>query len=441
MLRELKILVVDDSAEKYQRIMAELNKRLYTVQCKFASASDYHLAVKRLGKSNFDLVILDLMLPLSKSTTPSLENSRALISLMMAEEHFPAPYVIGLTEHVAAAEGERQYYAENMFALELFEWDTTGWADRISAKINYLEKSKKASVAYANNSFETDLLIVSARYENEFKPILAKMRWETAPMTRSVYFPGLECAIGRLALDKSMTLRVVYVCAGEMGVAPATAITSHAINVYRPRLVIALGMCCGFSIPQCSSPSLFADVLVARETASWEEGKYAELPDKSRVFRNKSVVRTVDDVIGPTVQSCIEMASDSIAPTFRKYLAAKKPREIRAGYGKQMRDVPEIKYGMVVSGSSVVADRKQTAEIIARHPEAIGLEMEIFGVYTAVQKSIGQTKPSVIGIKGVADFGDGDKHDKIQAHASILAFYTMLAILRKLYGEAVLAPV
>lgn len=440
MLRDLKILVVDDSNEKYQRVMNELNKRLRTVQCKFSSATDYHSAVRRLSNSNFDIVILDLLLPLGAGA-PSLDNSRALIALMMAEELFPAPHIIGLTEHVSAAEGEKKYYAENMFSLELFEWDAYAWADRIAAKINYLEKSKRAAVSYANNSYETDLLIVSARYENEFKPILSTMKWEAAPMKKSVYFPGLECAIGRLIVDKGISLRVVFVCANEMGVAPAAAITSHAINVYRPRLVIALGMCCGFSVPQCSSPSLFGDVLVARESASWEEGKYAELPDKRRVFRNKSVVQKVDNLIGPAVQTCIEMASDSIVPAFKKYLASKKPQEIKSSYGKQIRGTPEIKYGMVVSGSSVVADSQQTAEIIARHPEAIGLEMEIFGVYTAVDKSIGQRKPSVLGIKGVADFGDGDKHDKIQAHASILAFYTMLSILRKLYGEAVLEAV
>ncbi|SPP98328.1 conserved protein of unknown function [Bradyrhizobium vignae] len=420
--------------------MQELSKRLANLQCQFSSASDYNSAVKMLSASGFDLVILDLLLPLGKGS-PSLENSRTLISLMAAEDLFPAPHVIGLTEHESAAAGEKQYYSENMFALELFDWDSSGWADRISAKIVYLEKSRKAAIAYANNSFETDLLIVSARYENEYKPIFAKMKWEVAPMKRSVYFPGLECAIGRLVVDKGIVLRVVYVCAGEMGIAPATAITSHAVSIYRPRVVIALGMCCGFSSPECSSPSKFGDVLVSRETASWEEGKYAELPGRRRVFRNKSVTRTIDELIGPAVQACIEMATDTIAPVFKKYLATSKARAVRTNYATQMRDVPEVKYGMIVSGSSVIADAKQTSEIIARHPEAIGLEMEIFGVFTAVQKSIGHRKPTVIGIKGVADFGDGDKHDHIQSHASILAFYVMLALLRKIYREEILRPV
>jgi nucleoside phosphorylase len=110
-------------------------------------------------------------------------------------------------------------------------------------------------------------------------------------------------------------------------------------------------------------------------------------------------------------------------------------------YRDQCRPVPEIKYGLVVSGSSVVADVAQIEEIMARQSGAIGLEMEIFGIYTAVQKSIGSKKPAVLGIKGVADFGDGEKHDHIQAHASILSFYTMLALLRKLYGDGHLEAV
>jgi nucleoside phosphorylase len=192
---------------------------------------------------------------------------------------------------------------------------------------------------------------------------------------------------------------------------------------------------------ECVSPALFGDVLIARETASWEEGKYHHGVGGKRTFKPKAMIRTVDDTIGPAVAACVEMASDSIVPVLKNYLGAPKAKSVAKAYASQMRQIPDIKYGMVVSGSSVVADPHQVSEIISRHRPALGLEMEIFGIYTAVQKSIGQRKPSVLGIKGVADFGDGLKHDHIQAHASMLSFYTLLALLRSLYGSGHLEAV
>jgi nucleoside phosphorylase len=155
----------------------------------------------------------------------------------------------------------------------------------------------------------------------------------------------------------------------------------------------------------------------------------------------RAATRTVDEMISPVIAACVEMQIDTAIPSLRNYLATSEAKAILRSYGNQMRPVPEIKYGLIVSGSSVVAHAEQVKEIITRHPASLGLEMEIFAIYTAAQKSIGPKKPAVIGIKGVADFGDGLKHGKIQPHASILSFYVMLALVRKLYSEGQLEAV
>ena len=69
-----------------------------------------------------------------------------------------------------------------------------------------------------------------------------------------------------------------------------------------------------------------------------------------------------------------------------------------------VRDVPSVRFGMLVSGSSVIADEDVVRDILQRHPTAIGLDMEMFGLFTAVDRCFGR-RPSVLGIKGVADFG------------------------------------
>jgi nucleoside phosphorylase len=82
--------------------------------------------------------------------------------------------------------------------------------------------------------------------------------------------------------------------------------------------------------------------------------------------------------------------------------------------------VPAIQSGLVVSGSAVVADNKVIKEVLKRFPSAVGLEMEIFGLYTSVEGGIGR-RPEFIALKTAADFGTSTKKDDAQKLASSLS--------------------
>src|SRR5262249_35860544 len=157
-------------------------------------------------------------------------------------------------------------------SLELYDDLTTVWADKIAAKISYIFSAKLASVQFHNNNFASDSLIVTARYENEFAPIVKLIKWEAPPTANSKYFPQNKYDSGRMVLSDTQSVSAAILCVGEMGAAPSAAIVSQAINIYRPRVVAMVGMCCGFSSSSCSSPSKLGDVIVVRESASWEEG-------------------------------------------------------------------------------------------------------------------------------------------------------------------------
>ena len=431
MAKSLRILVVEDSSEKYSRVNQLLSDRLPGIYCQFSWAKNYNQAFKELNDSLFDLVILDLRIPLSNGTV-SAENSRALIELMNAGDILPVLHVIGLTEYRDAAREEKKYFEENMLTLELFSWTSSTWADRLAAKIRYIVKSKAAVLNYSINNFESDLLIMIARYENEYKPILKRIKWQAPPVSRSSYFPAHHYASGRLIIDAGRSLRTTCLCIGEMGSTAAAALTSQAITIFRPQLVTMLGMCCGFKSPKSASPALLGDILFARATASWEEGKYLELQGGDlRFFQNRAVVRTVDNDLTPILISCVEAAKDELRPLSVNYINSNYVKAIKRECGDDMRAVPDYKVGMIVSGSSVIADTAKTDEIISRLPNALGLDMEIFGIFTAAQTAVGK-KPSVFAVKGVADFGTGAKHKRTQAMASVLAFYGLIGILRKL---------
>lgn len=427
----MNILIVDDNDEKRDHVVRALTDKLSSkADLQIRTARDYDEAIDALRVDFHDLVVLDLVLP-GTGTGPSKETSRALIRQLMHGDRLMAPTnIIGLTAYEEVAEQERLYYSENLLALEFYDRDSTGWVDRIVARITYLVRSKDAALRFRSNSYDLDVFVLAARHENEFRPIkkalFSIVEADTHPMWRG------QIALGTIVGPDGALLRAGLACVGEMGMAPTAAVATQAINLFRPRIIGMIGMCCGFSIPECSAPRKLLDAIVVREVNCWEEGKYLEQANSAREFLSRSRARMVDDRIRDQVDLAVEMAADTLTPALGRL--AKKPayKAVLAKFGpEKVRSVPEVKFAPIVSGSSVIADEAVIRQIVQLQPNSIGLDMEIYGLYAAVDKTLG-AKPSVLGVKGVSDFGEAAKDDAAQTMASTVATTVFLGLLRRL---------
>jgi len=132
------------------------------------------------------------------------------------------------------------------------------------------------------------------------------------------------------------------------------------------------------------------------------------------------------------VAGIVEAAEETLARRVTRFAATQVFQNLRTTFGpNDVRESPEVRFGAMVSGSSVVADEKMIAEILDRHPSAIGLDMEIYGLYTAVARATG-AKPASLAVKGVADFGRSDKGPEAQVAASIFATEVFKGIVENL---------
>jgi nucleoside phosphorylase len=125
-----------------------------------------------------------------------------------------------------------------------------------------------------------DIVIITARFETEFRPIVESMEGAAGPSDDLSLYKGKKLKVGSIRLGKFL-MRVAIYCIEEMGLSPAAAATSQMITQFRPRMICVLGMCCGFRQEKCQNKSKLGDVIIVRESACWDEGTYAEVDNES----------------------------------------------------------------------------------------------------------------------------------------------------------------
>jgi len=347
----MRILIVDDDQPKRSRVSQLVGQGLkdYAVQIK--EAATYEEALRTLQESYYDLVILDLLLPAADGT-PSQDSSRALIrQVTNGTGLLPPMHIIGLTAYEAVADQERVYFDQHLLSLEFYSPVHTKWADKITSKIIYLMQSQHASMRFQAESYGIDVFVLAARHQNEYLPIRKKLfkdsKVETHPMWKG------DITRGEIELHDGRVLSAALCCVNEMGMAPTAVVASQAINVFRPKLLGMIGMCCGFNTKACVSPRRIMDVIVAREVTCWEEGKYVDRSKDQRDFQNRGKTRVVNELIRDNVEMIIEQSERTITPALtrlsKKAFFKKVQDHFNAAVEEEVvRDLPDVKYAPIV---------------------------------------------------------------------------------------------
>jgi nucleoside phosphorylase len=415
----VNILVVDDLEKKRDEIRSKLANFCRTLDIRFTEAGSYEDAREVLKSTNIDFVILDLMIPAGGSR-PAERWSRSLLGEILDGSLCHPMHVFGLTEHKELLPKVEQYYSRNMFGLFAYDWDSDQWAKDIATKIEYLAQAVENGASYRLNSYDYDLLILTARFKNEFEPVRKVIFEDRHGEVHPLW--GDEAHFGRLSIGKA-TLQAGMICIGDTGLAPAAAVSSLAIQILRPRLLVMLGMCAGFKSKGCR----LLDVIVARETACWQEGKDMEEAGRSS-FDSRSKYKSCSEQVGSKISRALEVRAVEFERMMDQATQEADYLKLVAKYGGSIATRPTVRSGLLVSGSSIVASDTIRKEVQERHPAAIGLEMEAYALYTAAEISMG-SKPQYLVIKGVADLADGGKTDEAQHFASQLSARVLLKLL------------
>jgi nucleoside phosphorylase/CheY-like chemotaxis protein len=399
----LSILIVDDNPEKI-KLIREIIVSLSISEDFIDYASCIIEAKRKLLTKKFDIMLLDIMLPLRIGDDPSQDSGVELLSEITATDKYLMPnHIIGITAYREVYAKYNSSFDENLIALLIYDRSSEEWKERIK-KLIFQVKKAKLSGEQIIADYDYDIAVVCALDDPELKYILKLgFDWEA----HSILCDCANYYSGNVKI-KGVTRKIVCASAGEMGMSASAVLATKIINHFRPRLLAMTGIAAGVRNKEMN----YGDILVADPSFDYGSGKNV-LEDETLVFKpDYRQLRLDADVI-----QIFRLLSSN-----RKLLS-----DIRDTCECEVPDtILKIHIGNIGSGSAVIANTKVIDEIKKHCRNLIGIDMEIYGVMLAAKQSI-KPQPKVLCIKSVCDFADEKKNDRYQSYAA----YTSASLLKE----------
>jgi nucleoside phosphorylase len=245
-----------------------------------------------------------------------------------------------------------------------------------------------------------DVAIVCALHRPELQALIdafgGERAWRPGPSEGQPHiYKATELEIG------SSRLRVIAGAPTYMGLTATAIIATQMVLLFRPRLVVMVGVAAGTK----SAHRSFGDILVADPSVDYASGKWA-LEDGAEVFQPDTFPLPIDPRLRSLVQEDARTRAglDDIARTW----ARPKPDSRLS-----------IHIGPLGAADQVVDSVKRVAEVKRNWRKLVGIEMETYALYRAAREAPAPA-PLFISFKAVCDFAE-QKADDWQPYAAYTA--------------------
>jgi nucleoside phosphorylase len=287
-----------------------------------------------------------------------------------------------------------------------YEHSCTDWIQKIENCVRYLKEKNNVDQP---KSYDFDLAIICALDEPELSEVL-KLDWNWSlpkPIDDNTFiYEGSVLLNGR-------PIKISATHASRMGMVATAIKTASIINILRPRLVVMTGICGGVK-----KHTNYGDVIFAECAWDYQSGKLKR-EDGQSVFE----VSPHQLMATTQVRSKMELLKAD-----KKFIS-----EISQDFDGHLITNPKLLLGPIATGAAVVADPVYVNTIVGNNKKVLGIEMEIYGLYSAVENS-SNPRPKVFALKSVCDFADAKKDDDYQKYCSYMSANVLRVFIER-YGD------
>jgi len=400
----IKVLIADDSPAKLSNVINSLKEIPLISDNDITTASDIFTTRTCLRNSQFDILILDLLIPDRHGYPASIENSLFLLKELKSSEHLYKPvHVIGLTEFDDAKAKLANEFESFLFNIIKYEEHSNTWKDYLKNFLTYFINMRSNASTSQNNDYDFDIAIVTALRDPELKAILKlDANWSdwTQANDSTIYH------VGKFASD-SKSLKVVAATQNQMGLTSAATLSCKLINTFRPRYLANIGIAAGIS-----GVGNFGDILIC--DMAWEYSSGKIISDTGGNPYNWPDPKSIQ--LDPFLKERLSLMTThaDLLATIKHNTDAHKPNtELKALIGP------------LASGASVIQCKSYIDSILQHNRKLIGIDMETFAIFYAAHNTP-LPHPIPFSLKSICDFADehkGDNYQSYAAHTSSVFFY------------------
>ncbi|WP_256752223.1 hypothetical protein [Mesorhizobium sp. Mes31] len=369
-----KVLLLEDENDKANAITDVIN-RYMNGEVKIDRVISYSKFAAILSSSRFDFVILDLMVPMRDDDDP-FDITDQVIELIRASSLNAKAAYVAITQHDDLALARSREFAGLGIATVEYS-DGAHW-------IPALEVSLQRAYRFQEHDF---VIICGLQLERQV------LQSTKAKIGKLFSRNGLNCL--EVDIDEHTGIAVVL---PRMGLVEASIATDKAIETFRPKLVLIVGICAAFE-----GRAKLGDILIGSPVWEHQAGKW---------FGNEFTLEMYQEAIPDRLDTIIQQEIE------RSNHFKDLKEDLKALNDPEFFESKAIVAPMV-SGSAVIASKDMAAMIAEEHKRVLGLDMEMFGVYRAAKRSVDHV--DFFGVKVAVDYANEHKEDRYQRHGAIVA--------------------
>jgi nucleoside phosphorylase len=349
-------------------------------------------ARERLRATRYELLVLDLLLPLREEDAPTVESAIDLLEeIGERDAYFKPRHIVGFTAYPEAEVRATEAFRRRLWTIVSFDPTTTDWQAPFRGVAKYLIRLGKEP---ASANYEVDLCIVTAlQLEMDAVHSLAWNWNDSEPLDDMTFIRKGTFESG--GEERS----VVTACCRRMGSVAAALLTAKLIERFRPRFVVMPGICAGVQ-----GKVAIGDTVLMDPVWEWPSGKLVEEADGGTYLQPAPHQIAVSEFV---IARAERLRQDS--QFWRSVAASIEGEKPEQGF--------HLHIGPGASGSAVVTDPTTMGAIKAQHRKLLAVEMEVYGVYAAARASA-VPRPTALAMKTVCDFADEAKADQWQRLAA-----------------------
>ncbi|NLI35245.1 MAG: 5'-methylthioadenosine/S-adenosylhomocysteine nucleosidase [Bacteroidales bacterium] len=396
----IKILILDDSEGKIEKIQKVLQEGCALDDENIFVAKSVAAGRTLVTQECFDLVLLDLVLPIFKDGDPEENGGLSFIrELMSAGDRVNIPtQIIGLTEKEDAYKKEKEEFQSLLFSIIHCKQSGSEWVGQVKQAVNYVIRCKDAIFNNLQRRSKYDIGVICALPE-EFKQMKAAFggdeKWKNIQIDEDVPFQFKSTVV---ATANSHDMKVVAAMAGRPGVIPTSVLSTLMYTLFHVETVFMTGFSAGFPTKNMK----LGDILVASSIQDYASGKLNDIDGTIKLLKE---IHQIEAATALTLKMQ-ELMDDE--ETQSQIMSKVK----KANLLVEQRDFYQPVMSATCSGPYVVTSEELVKDLQENDRKLEGLDMEGFGLYLTAKMMSNRTQKGALWMKGVGDFANPIKENR-----------------------------